>query len=297
MKNTIKIFQFLMLVLVVSLAFTSCAKHDFIDEMAITGKVGPQAIWELGSSSVTAGNEVEFRLQYYSTETEIDYSEVWYSVTEAISKKVSCPLVSTFTYSVSSEVSQLKRISEKIQEYPHSLAVWSDSLSAYVVEESFPVTGTLSSFSWKQPEKFDAQDSLNMDRYFGTGFMQHFKDSLYNLMKYADFRKMILGLGLDEILESQYGGGDFMHYTDSTFDDNSQTYVYHFNEELLPEGKEVPEKIKELYEHEIPFSKLIQTPAGYDVEYGRSYTVDAIMRVYDVRGVYGQTIAKTIEVN
>ncbi len=288
--------KFITLLSILTLLIFSCARHDFIDEMSITGEVGPQAIWELSSSSVAAGTDAGFVLQYYSTVDDISHSEAWYSVTEVLSKKVTCPWVNTFVYSVASETTELKRISEKIKSYPHTQAVWSDSLSAFVIEDGFPVTGTLASFSWKQPEQFDEKDSLNMKKYFGENFMEHFKDSLYGLMQYADFNRMINGLNLDDMLMDRYGGKSFKELTDSTWDSNSASWVYHFLK--LEDGSTpVPNGVKELYQNEISFDKLIQTPAGYDVEYSRSYKIDALVRVFDTRGIYGNTVIKTIEIN
>lgn len=263
----------------------SCEKHDFFDEQLITGKVGPQAYWEVGSSTVSAGSNVPFEIQYYSTESEIDHSEVWYNVSETVSKLVSCPWVSTFNYTITSANTEEKRISQKFETYPHSLAVWSDSLRAYTFKGTFPVSGTLKPFNWVKPDKFDAD---NMKKYFGDGFMEHFKDSLYTMMKFADFQKMMLGMGLVE---------DFKQFTDSTFDTNSNNWVYHFPKDAS--GKTpVPAELKTLYDG-ITFEQLIENTAdnNYSVEYKRSYFINAVMRVYDTRGVYGTTILKKIDIN
>lgn len=270
---------------VILIAAASCEKHDFFDEKLITGKVGPQAYWEVGSSTVSAGTNVPFEVQYYSTVSNIDFSEVWYSISETVSKSVSSPWVSTFTFSISSTTTEEKRISQKIQSYPGSLAVWSDSLHAYTFKNAFPVSGTLSPFQWVKPEEFDAEKIQN---YFGTGFMQHFKDSLYNLMKFADFRKMMLGMGLVE---------NFQAYTDSTFDANSNGYVYHFPKD--GQGKTpVPAQLKALYDG-IRFEQLIENTANnnYEVEYRRTYFINALMRVYDKQGIYGTTLWKKIDIN
>lgn len=272
----------------------SCEKHDYIDENVITGKVGPQAYWEVGSSTVSAGANMPFKMQYYSTNSEIEHSEVWYSLTEKIEKSVSSQWVSTFTYSYSATVSEEKRISQKIKEYNHSLAVWSDSLHAYTLESDFPVSSTLSTFSWVKPDVFD---STKMETYFGKGYMQHFKDSLYTLMKFADFKKMLLGLAIDfgKISTNPDIFDSFQNYTDSTFDANSNGFVYHFPK--TSDGKfPVPEKIKSLYD-KLTFAQLIQGASGYNVEYKRSYSLKAIMRVYDAQGTYGTTVAKEIDIN
>lgn len=275
------------------LALTSCEKNDYIDENVITGNVGPQAYWEVGSSTVSAGANVPFKMQYYSTNSEIERSEVWYNLTEKIEKSVSSPWV-TFTYAYNSTVTEEKRIAQKIKEYKHSLAVWSDSLHAYTMTSDFPVSGTLSTYAWVKPEKFD---SAKMDTYFGKGYMQTFKDTLYVKMKYADFKKMYLGLAIDfgKTATDPNKLDGFQNYTDSTFDANSNGYVYHFPK--TSDGKTpVPAKIKSLYDN-LTFAQLIQGASGYNVEYKRSYSLKAIMRVYDAKGTYGTTVAKQIDIN
>ena len=275
----------LVLICLSIVGFNSCEKHDFIDDLVITGDVGPQAYWEVGSSAVNAGSNLDFSLQYYSKVSDIDYSEVWYSIDETVFQSVSCPWLSTFTYNLSSTKTKTQRISQFIQKYPHSSAVWSDSLRAFTLKSTLPVSGTLSPVSWAQPVNFD---SKKMTDYFGANYMQHFKDSLYSLMKYADFKKMYLGMGLLE---------DFKNYTDSTFDKNSNGYVYHFPKNA--EGKTpIPSKIAEMYK-DITFEKLIEntSSANYNLEYKRTYSIEANMRVYDKRGVYGTTTQKKIEIN
>lgn len=292
MKYILKEHGNLIIMLIMILTFSACEKHDFIDEEAITGNVGPQAYWEIESSTVSAGSTMPFVLQYYTTSEDIDYSEVWYSLTETQEKAVSCPWVTTFTYSISSTKSEEKRIYQKIQEYPHSLAVWSDSIHAYTFEAEFPVSGTLAPLSWVKPETFDSQ---KMELYFGEDFMPHFKDSLYNLMKFADFKNMILGMSLLE---------DFGQYTDSTYDNiatiNSGSpdsiFVYHFPGGSLENDGPVPTEIKTLYDG-ITFDQLIAGAANYNVEYKRTYYINAIMRVYDKKGVYGTTVSKKIDIN
>lgn len=265
------------------LALSACEKHDFFDENSITGNIGPQAYWEVGSTTASAGSEMSFVIQYYTTsEVEIDRSEVWYNLIEIQEKSVSCPWVTSFTYSYNSTMMEEKRISQKIQEYPHSLAVWSDSLHAYTFTASFPVSGTLKPFSWK-PEVFD---STRMESYFGPGYMQQFKDSLYKLMKFADFKNMLLGMSLVE---------NFMQYTDSTFDINSNGYVYHFPKDVNGQTP-VPDAIKNLY-NGIPFDRLIESPSGYNVLFKRNYYVSAQMRVYNKISVYGTTVLKRIDIN
>lgn len=278
---------FIMAIMAMALVMASCAKHDFFDEDTITGKVGPEAYWEVGSAVVPAGGNMDFSAQYYSSASTIDHSEVWYDIEETLEKSVTCPWTVTFTYTLSSNITQQKRVSQLIKEYAHVEGLWSDSLHAYLLEDAFPVSGTLAPFEWKQPAQFD---STKMEQYFGPTYMQEFKDAVHAKMKYADYKKMYIGMGkLD----------DFLQYTDSTEDKNQGegVYVYHFPKDA--EGKEVvPDEIESIW-NTIGFAELIENAANgyYEVEYKRSYALNAILRVYDVRGVYGRTVSKHIDIN
>ena len=285
MKLTTKILMLSAMVV----AMASCAKHDFFDDDTITGEVGPEAYWEVGSSAVTASGDVDFTVQYYSSVSDIDHSEVWYDIEETIDQTVTCPWTSTFTYSLSSNVKQLKRVSQKIEEYPHLEEFWSDSLHAYTFTGSFPVSGTLSPFIWSHPEEFDSTKMIN---YFGEGYMETFKEAVHAKMKYADYKKMYIGMGLMD---------DFSLYTDSTLDPNAgvDVYVYHFP--LDAEGNMQPwvADSMQLYWDKVTFAMLVENVANgyYDVDYNRSYSLNALMRVYDVRDVYSTTQSKEIVIN
>ena len=276
-----------MAIAAMALVLTSCAKHDFFDEDTITGKVGPEAYWEVGSAVVPAGSSMDFAAQYYSSASDIDHSEVWYDIEETIEKNVTFPWATTFSFSQSSNVMQQKRVSQLIKEYAHSEDMWSDSLHAYLLEGTFPVSGTLAPFEWKQPAEFD---SAKMVQYFGETFMQDFKDAVHQKMQYADYKNLYKGLSILD---------DFRQFTDSTEDKNQGegVYVYHFPKNA--EGEEVvPYAIDSIWET-IGFAELIENSANgyYDVEYKRSYALNAILRVYDIRGVYGRTVSKHIDIN
>ena len=276
-----KILKFIYLSFLGIALLSACAKHDFFDETSITGNIGPHAYWEIGSAAISAGSEMPFEVQYYTTveNTEIDRSEVWYNIFETEYKSVSCPWVISRTYSITSSISEEKRVSQKIQEYPHALAAWDTLRHAYSFNATFPISNTLNVFTWK-PDVFEYD---KMETYFGAGFMENFKDSLSTIMTYADYKNMLIGLDIVD---------DFKQYTDSTLDLNQgdDVYVYHFPNHT------VPAEVTELYDN-VPFDRLIEKASVYYVGYERSYYINAILRVYDKRGVYGTTISKEIYIN
>ena len=285
MKLTTKI----LMLAAMMFAVVSCAKHDFFDKDTITGEVGPEAYWEIGSSAVTAGGEMDFTTQYYSSVSDIDHSEVWYDIDETVDQTVTCPWTATFTYTLSSNVTSKKRVSQSIKEFPHLEEFWSDSLHAYTFDGTFPVSGTLSPFVWSHPEEFD---STKMVTYFGEGYMEAFKEAVHTRMKYADYKKMYIGMGLMD---------DFTLYTDSTEDKNQGegVFVYHFP--LDEEGNVQPWVLDsmDLYWGKVDFRMLVENAANgyYDVDYTRTYSINAQLRVYDIRGVYSATQTKEISIN
>ena len=228
-KNMKTIFKTLALGLFL-IAAASCENHDLFDENTITGAVGPETYWTVESSMVKAGEAMTFVGQYYSTEAKIDHSEVWYELFEKEDKLVTASLIKAFTYSVSSSTTAQKRMLQTIQSYPHSEELWNDSLHAYVLESSFPISNTLSPITWAQPKDLNGFDK-NLNAYFGEGFAADFKAGVTAKMNpsedernYAAYMNVLQGLSLlnDTIITLS---GDTTTYikwiTDSTYNANT----------------------------------------------------------------------------
>lgn len=274
------------LVMVLTLVLASCDINDPMDKDVLVGNMAPHIYWEVGSSTVNAGTNVPFTVQYYSTGKEaIDRLEVWYNLTEDESKTVSCPWTTTFTYSVVSSKSAQKRILQKISEYPHVATNWSDSLRAYSFKATFPTSNTLAATTWIKPSTYENDKML---KYFGQLFITQFKDSLFKLMKVTDFQKMYLGLNLVP---------NFKIYLDSTKNDFTGGYNYHFPKDTQG-NTPVPQAIIDIYQN-IPFSDLIlnKTTNVYEVEYSRSYKVNALMKCFDKKAVAGVSLNSEITLN
>lgn len=272
--------------IMIAAIFTACDINDNLDKVVLVGEMAPHVYWEVGSSTVTAGSNVPFTVQYYTTgKAPIDHLEVWYNVIEDESKAVSCPWTQTFTYSVTSSKSIQKRISQKVSEYPHLEANWSDSLRVYSFKSTFPTSNTLATTSWVKPSTFDEG---KMVTYFGANFMTQFKDSLFKLMKVTDFQKMYLGLNLVD---------NFKIYMDSTKNENTGGWTYHFPKDSQG-NTPVPQAIIDIYKN-IPFSDLIfnKSTNVYDVEYIRSYKINALIKTLDKNGVAGISLNSEISLN
>ncbi len=308
MKTT-KIFMLAL----AAMSFVACDKHDPFDDILITGEIGPQAYWTIESSMVSAGSEMGFTAQYYTSlkdeGVKIKSSEIWYNITEQVEKSVSCPYV---TFSISELNTEEKRVMQFIKGYPHSEDYYSDSLSAYTFTSSFPVSGTLAPLTWVNPTIYVQE---NVDNYFGAGFGKVFKDSLEKTLDFSKYQALIKGCGLGYIKEYTQDPEAFkfdaywMQYTDSVYDPNTNSMLYNFvNNKDSVQGENgqwvysfrdeivVPEDISTIYAA-IPFEEIIKKDGTYNIIYKLNHKLRALLRVYDDRGVYGTTQAKEIDVN
>ena len=215
------------------ITIASCEKHDLFDENTITGAVGPETYWTVESSMVKAGESMGFTGQYYSTVAKIDHSEVWYELFEEEYKLVTASLIKAFTYSVTGNTTNQKRMLQTIKSYKHSEDLWNDSLRAYILTDKFPVSNTLSPISWVQPKDLEGFDK-NLNAYFGESFVAEFKAGVTAKMNptadernYAAYMNVLQGLSLlgDTIVTPN---GDLMPYikwmTDSAFNANTNTW-------------------------------------------------------------------------
>ena len=270
--------------------FSSCDKNDILDDILIVGQMAPQVYWEVKSTTVDAGLNVPFTVQYYTTgDSKLDHLEAWYNVTEEINKAASCPWVTTFTYTVASSRSENKRIEEKVSDYLHQDSYWDATIRAYTFSNTFPTSVTLSTLSWVKPEVFEDSDMNKIVNYFGESFPQDFRNGLYPRMKEADFQKMLQGLNLVDNFQDKYL--ELVH-NDFTGQDE-----YLFKQDGSG-NRPVPAEVKAMFDA-IPFSDLIlnTTASTYDVEYVRSYKIKAYLKAVDKNGNAGKTTITEINLN
>lgn len=330
MKMIVKIAALGLLLLGVA----SCEKHDFFDENTITGAVGPHTYWTIESSAVKAGESMSFVGQYYSTVANIDHSEVWYDLNMKEDKLVSCALIKSFTHSYTSSTVSQQRVLQTIQSYPHSENLFVDSLHAYVLNASFPVSGTLAPLAWVNP-KDTVGFTKNINTYFGESFAKEFKDGITpklntEPLNYAAYMEVLNGLSLLDAETLKW-------MTDSTFDKNSSAWKKHFKQndsiwqmkdtmivdstwkkvgrvekwvydttytqvrakllEVNPVYDSIANVVTSLWRDSVDFLDLILGADGYSVEYNRSYNINAELRVYDEHGTYSRTDSKEVSIN
>ena len=264
---------------------SSCEVHDPIDDWAMIGNVTPMTYWEIPSSTISAGNNVAFNAQFYSSENvAIDHMEVWYDEIENIALSATCPIV-TFVFTQSGASSNVAHVFQKKASYDFKEEYWNQDKRAYVVSDVFSTSNTLKIVEWKDVEVFDNKkyNELFPDT-FATAFRRDLYVELEKKEKYSDLRKLMIDL---EVISSE----ELKNYTDSAFNDNSQKMDYWIKDESKT-------TVKAKYDA-IPFEKLIYdaTSQVYKVEYTKDYTLNAAFKVFDKNGNVGVSEKKTITLN
>ena len=290
-----KKIPFLLFILAASL-FSACDKHDNLSDILIVGQKAPQVYWEISSTTVTAGKDVTFAAQYYTTgKAELSHLEVWYDVREYLETSVSCSWLST-AWSKAANSEELKRQFQMISEYPHQESYWTPELRAYEFKASFPTSVTLGTFEWKNPETFDDSDLERVRTLFGETFPEDFQNEVYGRMREADFVKMFQGLGVRD-LDGVPINNFRERYSVEFYNEFTGLDEWGFPENPVGSGnRPVPAEVREIY-YTIPFSDLILNTDVYGIVYVRSYKVNAYLKAIDAAGNSGKTTINPAEPN
>lgn len=175
------------------IAFSSCEKHDPIDDHAAVGEYVPTVYWQLGSTACKAGESFSFTGQYWTEEGYTpDHSEVWYSEIREQTSTASVKLAGTLLNHTKaiSEVDTV-RISNKKAEFPHSEAIWDGH--EYAITGLVPTSSTLAPLKWS-PKVWDETAVKRFNDYFPAGFDTDFKAEVIEKLQqdayYSALRKV-----------------------------------------------------------------------------------------------------------
>jgi len=300
-----KTIKYIFVSLFVAAILWGCAKHDFFDEHLNVGRVGPQAFWEPAGSVVRAGGYMPFMVDYYHTVAgaEVRYLEVWHDLTRIEERDLFSPWVTQFA--LRSVIETRVRIPQMAARFYHDKDMWNDSVRAFRLHAAFPVDRTLFPIDWVHPGEFNEQSDSLLELHFGDTnrfggpVMEWFRDSLYRLMVFDDWRRLFVD-GLTE-----FTGDEFKElFTDSTFARNPGRYIYRFpanqvdtiTGELI--GRTIPPFELDSMFNALPFQRLIQRRDGnYEVTFRQTFRINARMRIYDNHGVFGLTEERLIDIN
>jgi hypothetical protein len=137
-------------------------------------------------TNVTAGNEVAFYAEYWSVDNTFTYLGVWYDIRKNLKYSLTYP-GNGYTYTLDSL--EIAREFMEIKSFQHSAGTYNAEKKAYVFENNFPVSYTLSSLELKNPFTFN-QEQFN--KLVPAGVRSRFLTNLFTLLTYQDFRTLLI---------------------------------------------------------------------------------------------------------
>lgn len=280
MKNKLNIVLFLFALI----GFSACEINDPINDWGEVGDRTPNAYWELGSTTVTAGNDVSFTAYYYADGIDISSIEVWYDVNKLEVREVVCPFIS-YTFKINAD--EKMRSAQKIKAYDPGTVKWDQVKRSYIMTETFPVSPVLVSEGWADVKPADFTTDKFVRLYTDT-FEIAFRKGLYAEVEkdyYVKMRKLVEGLKLMEKIED---------------------YDALFTQEKDPATGKIlyiiADKDKDKLDQAlagVAFTNLIYNSQSesYSINYSSNFYLNAEFRAYDANAVIGRTDSKVITVN
>ncbi len=264
------------MVVSVLLLKTSCTINDPVADISSPGYMAASIYWDVPVTNVSAGNEVTFYAEYWSVDNSYNYLGVWYNVNKNLKYKLTYPPNGyTFTLDSSSLVRELL----EIKTFQHSESNYDTENKAFVIEDNFPVSYTLSSLEYKNPISYN-QEQFN--QLIPEHVRAQFVNNLFPQLIYQDFRTLLV--------------------TDRQIVDN-EIFEEYFDTEII--GEETfrtikPEAASALRSHlnEVPFSAFIynKNRQYYAVEFTQGYQLNARFRIVNGNDVENLSEVKTITV-
>jgi hypothetical protein len=254
----------------------SCEINDPVADISAMGFIAANIYWDVPVTNVTAGNEVEFYAEYWSVDNIIEYLGVWYDLRKNLKYTLTHPATG-FAFTLDS--SELAREFMEIKTFSHSEQNYVAEKKAYVLENSFPVSYTLSSLEYSNPAAFN-QEQFN--QLIPENVRSQFLTGLFPLLTYNDFRMLLVTEG--QVVEEEIFEGYF---------------------DTIPVGEEAVRMMKteaepQLRAHlsELPFSAFIynRNRQYYAVEFSQSFGLNVRFRIVNGNQVENFSEAKTITV-
>jgi hypothetical protein len=256
--------------------FTSCELNNPVGEISAPGHIAANIYWDIPVTNVTAGNEVEFYAEYWSVEDQFEYLGVWYDVHKNMKYVLTHP---GSGYAFTLDSTELSREMLEIKTFGHSSDNYDAEKKAYVIEDKFPVSYTLSSLEYKNPITFNEEQ---FNQLIPENVKLLFLDEVFPLLTYEDFRSFLVTE--NQIVDEE----TFAGYFDEITEGEVTTYV--MKEEAEPELK--------AHLNEVPFSSIIynKNRQYYAVEFTQGFELNARFKIVNGNGTENLSDNKTITV-
>lgn len=264
--NTIKAKYFIsrsvtywILLFLFMFTFSSCEINDPVSEISDPGYIAASIYWDVPVTNVTAGNEVEFYAEYWTTEGGIEYIGVWYDVQKTLNFNLTYP---GNGYSLTLDSAELAREFIEIKTFEHSEGNFDPAKNAYVLNDKFPVSYTLAALEYNNPTTYNAEQ---FNQLIPVYVRELFIENLFPQLQYQDIRNMLVTDR--QLVEPEV----FEGYFDT--DTIGETVTYTMKAEA--------EEVLRSHVNELPFGDLIynRDRQYYAVEFSQGFQLNARLRI------------------
>ena len=254
----------------------ACQINDPVGDISQPGFMAASVYWDVPSTNVTAGNEVPFYAEYWSTDQSFTSLGVWYDVVRKLKYSITYP-GNGFAYLLDS--TELVRVSQEIKAFTHSGGNFNEEKKAFVIEDKFPVSYTLSSLELKNPLTFDP---VQFSSLVPAAIRERFIKSLFPQLGYPDFKALLVTEGAVVPADTLETWFDTVTVDGVITRPVRQTAIPLLNTKI----------------RQLPFSSLIynRNRQFYAVEFTRSYELNARFRVVNGNRVENFSDVKKITV-
>lgn len=255
---------------------TSCEINDPVADISIPGYLAASIYWDVPVTNVIAGNEVAFYAEYWSVDDVYEYLGVWYDIHKNLKYTLTYP-VNGYAFTLDS--SEVSREFLEIKTFTHSDGNFDEEKKAYVIEDQFPVSYTLSSLEYKNPISFNQEQ---FDQLVPGTVKTQFLNNLFPTLTYQDFKTLLVTNR--QIVEEEI----FEDYFDTVTDGEVTTRVI----------KAEAESALRSHLNDVPFSALIynKNRQYYAVEFTQGFELNARFRIVNGNETVNLSEVKTITV-
>lgn len=274
--NKFKFFKPFAVLFSVVVFFTSCELNNPVDEISSPGYMAASIYWDIPVTNVSAGNKVEFYAEYWSVDDQFEYLGVWYDVHKNLKYVFTHP---GSGYSFTLDSAELSREFLEIKTFQHSPDNYDAEKKAYIIEDKFPVSYTLSSLEYKNPITFNEEQ---FNQLIPENVKAQFLNELFGVLSYQDFRNLLVTD--NQIVDEE----TFAGYFDEITEDEVTTYVM----------KEEAETALKAHLNEVPFSSVIynKNRQYYAVEFTQGFELNARFKIVNGNETENLSDSKTITV-
>ncbi len=281
MSNTIK---YILGAIAGALLLVSCEINDPVYDFARTGNIAANVYMEIPSANVVAGDSVAFHAEYWSVDDKFNSLSIWYSINTSLGYTISSG-ISDYEYKLDS--TEQARELQEIESYEHNAAAYDTEKRAYIIDDKFPVSYTLSATELKNPITYE--ESI-VHQLFPAHVIESFYNGVFETLDYDQLNELMV------INNSIVDSAEFETYFETIQIEDPD------NEGEFIDAKVIKEDTKSellVLFKDVPLEDLIYdaTKQYYGLFYQKEYSLNASFRIVNGNGIENFSEEKAITIN